>query len=272
MVRRDRDVTAIRAALDCQAEVCGVLLLGEPGVGKTTLARSVTQSLRVPAHWVAGTESARTVPLGIFAHLLDSPTSGDPIAMLAEAFETVRRERFSVIGVDDVHLVDHLSATLLHQLAVEGSVRIVATARTGEPIPETITALWKDGYLTRMDVTAFSKAESVELIESALAGRLEQLSADLVWEASGGNALFMRHLVDGALETGALRRVNGVWQLRGQATVTSQLADLLSGRVDRLPDDEKRALRFLAVAEPLPLAILGELVTSDTLERAERRG
>ena len=272
MVPRDREVTAIRAALDCRADVCGVLIFGEPGVGKTTLARSVTQSLRMPAHWVAGAESARSVPLGIFANLLSSPMSGDPVAMLADAFETVRREHFSVLGVDDIHLVDPLSATLVHQLAVEGSVRIVATARIGEPIPDTITALWKDGYLTRLDVGPFDKTESVELIESALAGRLERLSADLVWEASGGNALFMRHLIDGALETGALRQVNGVWQLRGQTTVTSQLAELLSDRVDRLPDDEKRALQFLAVAEPLALGILTELVAPDTLERAERRG
>jgi len=55
--------------------------------------------------------------------------------MLANAFDTVRREKFAVIGVDDVHLVDHLSATLLHQLAIDGSVRLVATARTGEPMP-----------------------------------------------------------------------------------------------------------------------------------------
>ncbi|MCB0946725.1 MAG: ATP-binding protein, partial [Mycobacterium sp.] len=157
MVPRDREVTAIRAALDCRADVCGVLIFGEPGVGKTTLARSVTQSLRMPAHWVAGAESARSVPLGIFASLLGSPMSGDPVAMLADAFEAVRREHFSVIGVDDIHLVDPLSATLLHQLAVEGSVRIVATARTAEPIPDTITALWKDGYLTRLDVGPFDK-------------------------------------------------------------------------------------------------------------------
>ncbi len=222
---------------------------------------------------MAGTESARAVPLGIFAHLLTPPISTDPVTMLADALETVRRERFSVIGVDDVHLVDHLSATLLHQLAVEGSVRIVATARTGEPMPETITALWKDGYLTRLDVPAFTKAEAVSLIQTALDGHVEQLSADLMWEASGGNALFVRHLVEGALEAGTLQQVNGVWQWRGQAAVTSRLAPRCSsGRLDRLPDDEKRALQLLAVAEPLTLEVMTELVGTDTLERAERRG
>ncbi len=257
-VARETELAAIRGALTTQPAVGGVLLIGEAGVGKTTLARSVTQSLRTNAHWVGGTESARIVPLGIFAHLLSPPTPTDPVAMLASALETVRHQNYSLVGVDDVHLVDHLSATLLHQLAMEGSVRILATARTGEPIPDTITALWKDGYLLRLDVTPFTKSEAVGLIEAALDGHLEALSADMMWQASRGNALFVRHLVEGALEAGTLRRVNGVWQLRGAALATSKLAALLSSRLDQLPDDEKRALQLLAMTEPQRLEILSE--------------
>ncbi|WP_445166640.1 LuxR C-terminal-related transcriptional regulator [Mycolicibacterium sp. Dal123E01] len=231
-----------------------------------------TQSLRTDAMWVAGTESAREVPLGVFAHLLGSPMPADPIAMLAGAFHTVHRGNIAVIGIDDVHLVDHLSATLLHQLAVEGPVRIVATARSGEPMPATITALCKDGYLVRLEVAPFTKEEAVGLVETALGGRLERLSADLMWEASSGNPLFVRHLVEGALEAGTLRQVNDVWQLRGEAAVAATLAPLLSSRLDRLPEDEQRALHLLAVSEPVTLAVMSELVSTATLERAERRG
>lgn len=269
---RDREVAQIQSAVAGRGPGCGVLLLGDAGVGKTTLARFVTQTVRGETHWVAGTEAARDIPLGAFAHLLTNPMPKDPVALLAGAFETVRREKFTVIGVDDVHLVDHLSATLLHQLAVEGVVRILATARAGEPIPETITALWKDGYLTRLDVTPFTRAQAVTLIESALGGRLERLSADLIWEASGGNALFVRHLVEGAREADTLRPVNGVWQLRGQTGVSATLGPLLSSRLDRLPDEEKRALHLLALAEPLPLTVLSDLVEGEVLERVERRG
>lgn len=269
---RESEVAQIQSAVAGRGQGCGVLLLGDAGVGKTTLARFVTHTLRTETHWVAGTEAARDIPLGAFAHLLPSPMPKDPVALLAAAFDTVRREKFTVIGVDDVHLVDHLSATLLHQLAVEGSVRILATARSGEQIPETITALWKDSYLARLDVAPFSRAQAVALIESALGGRLERLSADLIWEASGGNALFVRHLVEGALEADTLRPVNGVWQLRGQAAVSSTLGPLLSGRLDRLPADEKRALQLLALAEPLSLTVLSDVVDDDVLERLERRG
>ncbi|WP_099250839.1 LuxR family transcriptional regulator [Mycobacterium sp. shizuoka-1] len=272
VMRRADELAAIAATLHGRPGTCGTLLLGEPGVGKTTLARQATQAARTAAVWLAGTASARDVPLGVFAHLIGSPMPTDPVAMLGAAFRAVRDEKIAVIGIDDVHLVDHLSATLLHQLAVEGAVRIVATARTGEAMPDTITALWKDGYLSRLDVAAFTKGEAVELVEKALGGRLEQLSADLIWEASSGNALYVRHLVEGALEAGTLRQVDGVWQLRGDAPVAAKLAPLLSSRLDRLPDDEQRALHLLAVSEPATLAVMSDLVGTATLERAERRG
>ena len=75
------------------------------------------------------------------------------------------------------------------------------------------------------------------LIEQALGGRLEGLSADLMWQASGGNALFVRHLVEGAVEAGRLRQVHGVWQLRGRTAVTPELAAILDARIEQLPDE-----------------------------------
>ncbi|NED60547.1 AAA family ATPase, partial [Streptomyces sp. SID10244] len=223
LVEREKEFRIIESALRGETTACGVVLTGDSGVGKTTLARHVTAALDGGVRWVAGTESARSIPLGVFAHLVGPATTSDPVTYLAAARESLLADGNVVIGVDDAHLLDELSATLLHQLAIDRAVHIVATVRSGEAVPDAVTSLWKDNHLTRITLSPFTKQQSVELIESVLGGQLEGLSADLMWEASGGNALFLRHLVEGARQADTLRQVNGVWQLRGRAAITSEL-------------------------------------------------
>ncbi|NMO04221.1 AAA family ATPase [Gordonia sp. TBRC 11910] len=272
VVERTSEIGTIRAALDTNSTVGGVVLIGDAGVGKTTLARRVTTSLQTDVRWVAGTESARSIPLGVFAHLVGSATSRDPVNFLSAARESLLAQGHIIIGVDDAHLLDHLSATLLHQLAIDRAVHIVATVRSGESVPDAVTALWKDGHLVHLDLEPFTKEQSVSFVESVIGGRLEGLSADMMWQASGGNALFLRHLVEGALESGTLTQTRDVWQLRGRAAITSELASLLESRIDQLSDDVLGALRYLTFCEPLEFDILAEFAGDDALDEAEQRG
>src|SRR6188474_239426 len=98
VVQRDSEYTTIQSALVDQKGVCGIVVIGDAGVGKTTLARLVTQSLPYPVRWVAGTESARSIPLGVFAHLAGSATSRDPVGVLTAARDTILADGRSVIG------------------------------------------------------------------------------------------------------------------------------------------------------------------------------
>ncbi|MGU3432809.1 LuxR C-terminal-related transcriptional regulator [Actinomycetes bacterium M1A6_2h] len=277
LIRRALEFEVISSALEPQAAVdhagCGVVLTGAAGVGKTTLAREVTKTMPENVRWVAGTESARSIPLGVFAHLVGTGTSSDPVAFLSSARSALlSSDGPVVIGVDDAHLLDQLSATLLHQLAIDRAVRIVATVRSGEEVPDAVTSLWKDGHLMRVDLTPFTREQSVGFIESVLDGPLEGFSADRMWEASGGNALFLRHLVEGAIEAGTLRRSRGVWQLRGRTGITSELASLLESRIQQLPDGVLKALQLLTFCEPLDLNVLSETAGEEAVEEAERRG
>ncbi|MEU1209056.1 LuxR C-terminal-related transcriptional regulator [Nocardia sp. NPDC005825] len=270
MVERENELESIRSALT-GGDFVGVVLTGDAGVGKTTLARMATASAG-NVRWVAGTESARSIPLGVFAHMVGVYTAHDPVTFMAAAREALLADGHTIIGVDDAHLLDQLSATLLLQLAIDKAAHIVATVRSGVQVPDAITSLWKDGHLLRIDLAPFTQRQSVELVESMLGGQLEGFTANLMWESSGGNALFLRHLVDGALEAGTLRQVNGVWQLRGRAAVTSELAALLEDRVEQLPESVLRVLELLTFCEPIDLDVLSEIAGEEAVESAETRG
>jgi len=271
MVERGSELESLRAALT-GTEFVGAVLTGDAGVGKTTLARQAVATVDGTVRWVAGTESARSIPLGVFAHMVGVYTAHDPVTFMAAAREALLADGRTIIGVDDAHQLDQLSATLLLQLAIDKAAHIVCTVRSGTAVPDAVTSLWKDGHLLRIDLSPFTERQSVELVESMLGGQLEGFTASLMWESSGGNALFLRHLVEGALEAGSLRQVNGVWQLRGRAAVTSELAALLEDRVEQLPDDVLRVLELLTFCEPIDLDVMAELAGEEAVEAAEAHG
>lgn len=155
----------------------GVVLVGAAGVGKTTLARAVTASLRSRVRWVACTETSRSIPLGVVAPLVGVSALRDPVALMAAARESLTSEEDTIVAVDDAHLLDELSATLLHQIAVDRTGHILVTIRSGEPVPDAVTALWKDGYALRLELQPFSKEQTIALVESFLAGPLRVLAS-----------------------------------------------------------------------------------------------
>ncbi|OBI46868.1 helix-turn-helix transcriptional regulator [Mycobacterium colombiense] len=271
LLDRPVEQEAIRWALT-GGESRGAILFGAAGVGKTTLARTVTTSMRCKLNWAACTESSRGIPLGAFAQWVRPSASRDPVALIASARECIVTQGNTIVGIDDAHLLDQLSATLLHQIAVEGAGRIVATVRNGEQAPDAITSLWKDGYLQRLELQPFTKKQSIALVESVLGGTLEGLSADVMWESSGGNPLFLRHMVEGALDAETLTEVNGVWQLRGPTVVPSGLAALLEDRLDHAGSEIMNALKLLALCEPLDIETLSELAGEEAVDGAEMHG
>lgn len=271
LLERPAEQEAILTALG-DGETCGAILVGAPGVGKTTLARTVTASLRAKVNWAACTETSRSIPLGAFAQWVGPSPIRDPIALIASARESILAEENTVVGVDDAHLLDQLSATLLHQIAIDRAGHIVVTARSGEPVPDALTSLWKDGYLQRLELQPLTKQQSIALVESVLGGTLEGLSADVMWESSGGNPLFLRHMVEGAIDAGTLSEVSGVWQLRGPVGVSSGLAALLEDRLDHAGADVVNVLKLLALCEPLDIDTLCQLSADEAVDSAELQG
>ncbi|HZE14793.1 MAG TPA: ATP-binding protein, partial [Mycobacterium sp.] len=157
MVARDDEFRRALAALDASAQVRGAVLVGEAGVGKSTLARTLAKTLeshQQTVRFVLGTEPGRDIPLGAFYRLATLDAAHAPAVMLAAARRSLEQEKNLVLVVDDAQWLDPLSATLVHQLAVSGATRLIVVIRCGEGVPDAVTALWKEQLMLRLDINA----------------------------------------------------------------------------------------------------------------------
>ncbi len=57
-----------------------------------------------------------------------------------------------VVFVDDAHLLDGGSATLVHQLALTRAATVLVTVTSGETAPDPVVALWMDGPAERIEL------------------------------------------------------------------------------------------------------------------------
>ncbi|MBV9057819.1 MAG: helix-turn-helix transcriptional regulator [Pseudonocardiales bacterium] len=276
---RAEELSVINGLTRRQAGTAGVVLAGAAGVGKTRLARealAIAKQRGALTRWVVATASARTLPLGAFAATL-GVVGPDPARLMRQASAALLAGAGEggvgsvIIGVDDAHLLDELSATLVHQLMLRRAASVVLTLRSGETAPDAVTALWKEGHLSRLELQPLSQNETTTLLEAALGGAIDSIAARRLWSITRGNVLYLRHLVDGELEAGRLHQVEGLWLWSGTPKLSPGLADLLSARIGQLPDPVKAVIEMLAFGEPLGVPLLAGLTDAVAVEQAEAR-
>jgi len=284
IVGRGPELAVFERALS-SGEDAGLLIHGRVGVGKTRLAdecRQLAAAAGHPTERVAGSQTTALVPLGAVAVLLDDglgrPGPGG-LQATAALFEQSRRAlhrryggRRLVIVVDDVPLVDSASLALLGYLAAQGAIFLIATVRTGEPVPDLVTGLWRDGRLERVDLKDLSRADLDMLLPVVLGGSVEAATGRELWQVTGGNPLYVRELVLGCLASGALVERSGVWHLEGPVPSTARLADLVEKRIGGLSAEARSVVELLAVCEPLELGYLETVAPEGVLESLERAG
>ena len=275
VVGRDDELGQALAAFEVGAQVRGVALLGESGVGKSALARSLAEVLASRGHavrFVLGTETGRAIPLGAFYRSVTVDATHEPAVMLAAAHRTLEQEENLVMVVDDAQLLDSLSATLVHQLAVSGKIRLIVVVRTGDPVPDAVTSLWKEQLLQPLAIKPFGAEQIGELARAVLGGAVNTDLVDELHHRTAGNVLLLRGLLSAGRESGVLVQTGAGWQLRGPLRGDDELYDLVEFRLQSLTPEELEAVEVVATAEVLDWQVLQAICDAHAIAALERRG
>ncbi len=156
LVGRSSEITQLKVSISGRR---GAVITGSAGVGKTVLATvgvEFARELGMSVALVAGTDAARPYAFGAFASLLhrDSDLVGpeshaDQLRRYMHELLDDAGQRPLLLLVDDAHLLDDGSASLVHQLVQAGSATVLAcvlsSGRAGQP---GVDPWWSSGRTT----------------------------------------------------------------------------------------------------------------------------
>jgi DNA-binding NarL/FixJ family response regulator len=278
LIGRKAECAAITRALEGTG-ARSVVIVGPPGVGRTRLAREALRLAEGRGHrtrWAAATEASALVPLGALAHILP------PVDAVSDALVLMQRtvralaageaERPAILAVDDVHLLDRLSISLLYQLAASGAVSLVLTVRTGHGFTDPVAPLWKDGLATRLELQPLSRKDADLLVDQVLGGEVDTRTSERLWQLSVGNPLVLDELLADGRRAGLLQERAGLWRWRGPMRPSQRLSEIALAQLGHLNESEWRVLEVLAAEEPLSIDRLVELSSPGAVAALVRRG
>ncbi|MFD9434168.1 LuxR C-terminal-related transcriptional regulator [Streptomyces sp. NPDC060002] len=278
LVGRQPHLDSFRQDLSA-GHIHGWLVSGPAGVGKTRLAEEfldlATAGKRRTARAVASRAAAQ-VPLGAIAHILppgvDMTDPGGGFRAVAQTL--AGHHKPTVILVDDLHLLDNSSAVLLGQLLDSGAIALIGTARTGEQTSDAIHALLQRGDRIRhTDLGHMARNQVEELLQRVLKGPVSRRTLHALLSASEGNPLFLRELVLGAMDQGALSLNGGSWEIsEKRLPVTPHLRDLIATRIALSPPTARPLLESLAFCGALSLSDAETFADHTVLDHLERSG
>jgi DNA-binding CsgD family transcriptional regulator len=259
------------------AEPHGLVIGGQAGIGKTRLLREGltylgTQRVKVLA--AAATNATSNLPFGGLASVLPprQPEGLSQAGLLKWAIDALLAEAGelrAVLAVDDIHLLDPLSAALVYFAARSGHVTVYATIRSGERVPDPVRALWTEALAERVELAPLSEVETGELLNQAFGGQFDGPSVAKLWRLSQGNPLLLRELVTAATTGGEIAQSYGVWRWSGEARLEPSLNEVIDMRIGKLSPQLRTVLEFTAHGEPLGLPLLVGATDPESVELAE---
>jgi DNA-binding NarL/FixJ family response regulator len=278
LVGRESELGAAETFL-ASRQPCALAIVGEPGIGKTTLWQAAVEHARANGARVLvarPTESeARLafagladlladVPDQLFARLPEPQRMGLDAALLRAAstrppeprvvgagFLTLLRalagESEVVCAIDDLHWLDASSAGVvefaLRRLGEE-PVRAIVSVRATELARAPLPTLERDHQVEHIELGPLSVAALHRVLTQELGSAFPRPTLVRIAEASGGNALY-------AIEIARELNRQGEQDLSGRVPVPQDLDALVRARVRALPVAARDALlRAATLARP----------------------
>ena len=305
LVGRDAELAHLRDALRQAASGHGgvVVLVGEPGVGKTTLAEAATHlaaasgatiaggrcpdTASAPAYW-PWSQVLRALPDGPRVQAARQRLDGDIASeqgIAGAGEDSVRQFRAyeavaAALGeaaagapvlavVDDLHAADDASLALLQLLAGDlhrMPVMLLCTVRDTEPsrpLGRALGEMLRHPGAERVVVSAFDPADVAALVERLTGEAPRDEVVSALVSRTGGNPLYTTELV--RLIRSEHRRQPLTAEDVQAHDVPSGIRDVLLRRVSRLPDDTQSLLMVAAVTGPeLQPELLEQVAGIDT--------
>jgi len=210
-----------------------VAVIGEAGVGKTTLVRAAAERARLELREGGALETLAWAPLLALQRSVGEGLAGDATAI---AIEVERRVGPSLLFIDDLQWTDDATRQTLVLLA--GRIALVVAIRATDPGATEARQLIDALGAEVIELGGVDRVAAIEIVRRARPA-LDASAAEILATEGGGNPLLLEELAT-----------------RGRPT--SSLARALTSRLDALGPAGLDAFGLLAVAgHALPVAILG---------------
>ncbi|MBH0110371.1 NACHT domain-containing protein [Salinibacterium sp. NG22] len=241
-----------------------VMLRGPSGVGKTTLGAHISQALRADGRTVIpviGLAELVDVPLGALAPVLASSGRHD-IESVSDRVQALvgvvgeNPQKF-VLVIDDAPLLDAVSASVLYQLVRVFGVTTLLTARDSHEVVGPLARLLHENLIDIVELDGLSLEHSQSILQQYLGGTLRPESLRALFEASRGNPLMLRELIFAAARAGGIRSGDFGVEV-SVATLPKHVRATIADRVQQLTAAERRLAQLIAIAQPIPRAVIRE--------------